>query len=181
MANRTLVAGRGINDSEYPTQARMLGRVYHCPYFTAWCRMMRSKDPVSPAWLRFSVFAKWMHNQDWHNRQIDRYLFGDGKLYGPETCCFLSKDIASAVRSLRLDLKKGIDQPLGLSASKPFRAVVNGRHVGYFESRGAAQRATRSTRRQIILGALADYNNGIQKALMELCLATDSKGLSTRT
>lgn len=178
VVSRSLVAGRGINDSNYTTQAKTGGRVQFCSYFTAWCRIMRSNAPVDPAWLRFSQFSAWMQKQDWEGKQIDRHLFGEGNLYGPDTCCYLSKEVANAVRALKCDQSRGIDKPLSNDAAKPYRAVLNGKHIGYFDSEDAARFALNATRRGIILSSLGDYTTEIQRALMELSFVTNFTRLS---
>lgn len=44
---------------------------------------------VCDEWLKFSNFLKWHQEnyvEGWH---LDKDLLGDGKIYSPETCCFI--------------------------------------------------------------------------------------------
>lgn len=48
-----------------------------------------SEAEVCDGWLKFSNFLKWHQEnyiEGWH---LDKDLLGDGKLYSPETCCFI--------------------------------------------------------------------------------------------
>ena len=43
-------------------------------------------------WLSFMQFRAWMVQQDWEGMDLDKDLLIYGnKLYGPETCCFVSR------------------------------------------------------------------------------------------
>lgn len=111
-----LVCGVGINDADYCIQLmETIGYVggkqkrkltWACPYYRVWknvlvrCYSTRSlaRNPtytecyVSDEWLVFSTFRKWMEQQDWQNRQLDKDLLSPGnKLYGPETCVFVDR------------------------------------------------------------------------------------------
>lgn len=46
---------------------------------------------VCEEWLTFSNFKSWMETQDWEGKELDKDLLGDGTLYSPETCCFITK------------------------------------------------------------------------------------------
>jgi len=47
---------------------------------------------VCADWLTFSVFKKWMENQEWQGSELDKdLLFAGNKIYSPETCVFVSK------------------------------------------------------------------------------------------
>lgn len=50
---------------------------------------------VCKEWLIFSNFKAWMEQQDWEGKELDKDLLGDGKLYSPDTCCFLPLEINS--------------------------------------------------------------------------------------
>ncbi len=48
-----------------------------------------SEAEVCDGWLKFSNFLKWHqanYVEGWH---LDKDLLGNGKLYSPETCCFI--------------------------------------------------------------------------------------------
>ena len=67
----------------------MLARCYsakfqeHCPTYTG-CT-------VAEDWLKFSNFKDWMEKQQWEGKQLDKdILFEGNKVYGPDTCVFVS-------------------------------------------------------------------------------------------
>ena len=96
-----LIQGVGINDADYKVTA------IKCPYYLVWTDMIRRAYDqkytvrmlsyvnviVCDDWIRFSGFRKWMIEQDWEGKTLDKDLIKPGnKVYGPETCCFLSMD-----------------------------------------------------------------------------------------
>lgn len=107
---RSLTYGVGINDADYVVQKneKVDGKkkaVWRCPYYDRWISMLRRcysakfhvKQPtykgckVCDEWLYFSNFHKWMENQDWEGKQLDKDLLLEGnKIYSPDTCVFVS-------------------------------------------------------------------------------------------
>lgn len=108
---RSLVAGVGINDARYVTgYTDENGKKITCPYYATWSGMLERvfspnfhlRQPtylgctVDESWKVFTNFRKWMHQQDWHDKCLDKDLLVLGnKHYGPDTCMFVSKYINS--------------------------------------------------------------------------------------
>lgn len=100
---RSLVVGVGINDADYMVMDRKTG--WLCPFYRKWSSMLRrcySKKThkfqptyigtvVCEDWKLFSNFRRWMVEQDWVDKELDKDLLGDGNLYSPDTCCFINK------------------------------------------------------------------------------------------
>lgn len=99
---RKLVYGVGVNDVETPTRA--------CPHYKLWSRMLERcystalhlRHPtyvgcsVVPEWHHLSVFMRWVEQQDWRGKELDKDLLVPGnKVYGPDTCVFTSKQVNS--------------------------------------------------------------------------------------
>jgi len=57
-----------------------------------------------------------MERQDWEGNQIDKDLLGNGKLYSPDTCCFLPKSVNSFL--VRTSSRNGKGLPVGVYKSK---------------------------------------------------------------
>lgn len=92
------VYGMGVNDADYEVYINGIP----CRYYKRWADMLRRcyvaandekptyKDcTVCDEWLTFSKFKTWMQIQDWEGKELDKDLLGNGKLYSPETCCFI--------------------------------------------------------------------------------------------
>lgn len=94
---RTSLYGIGINDADYVTS--------DCPYYNSFSNMFmrcysgayHKKNPtyidctVAPEWHAFSNFRRWMKNQDWKGKQLDKDIITPGnKEYSPGQCCFVS-------------------------------------------------------------------------------------------
>lgn len=108
------IFGVGINDAEYRQQEKItIGykdnghpiqrKVWTCPFYEKWYGMLRRcysekqlmKDPqyqgcsVCQEWLTFSNFKKWMEQQNWEGKHLDKDLLGKGKVYSPDSCAFI--------------------------------------------------------------------------------------------
>lgn len=169
---RSPVHGVGINDAEYAVRVdgefvyaggkRYRSSHWICPIYSAWSSMLKrcysdkyhAQRPtyrgctVIPDWHRFSVFRQWMLRQDWSGKHLDKdLLFPGNKLYGPETCVFVS----AAVNSFVLDCAASRGKwPIGVnwhSQSGKFRAMCRNpfsnkrEHIGLFSSADEAHRA----------------------------------------
>ena len=109
-----LVYGVGINDLGYRAQAweelpknggkRIRKTVFLCKYYVAWRDMLTrcySKKylerypsyigtSVCSEWLYATAFKKWMEQQDWQGKCLDKDIIAQrSKLYSPETCAFV--------------------------------------------------------------------------------------------
>lgn len=167
--NPRLTYGRGINDADYVTQCKATRKV--CPYFLVWknmlkrayCKIERSRRPsyagadVCAEWLKFSSFKGWMELQDWQGKQLDKDLLVPGnKIYSPETCCFVSREINSFLTD---SLATRGSLPIGVCIHKAtgkfmaqIRAQRNGRkYIGLFDSEQAAHEAWKAEKHKIAI------------------------------
>jgi len=53
-----------------------------------------------------------MIQQDWRNKELDKDLLGDGKLYSPDTCCFVLDKTNNFLREPRVE---GRTLPIGVT------------------------------------------------------------------
>lgn len=114
MTAKKLVHGVGLNDADYAVskeETSVIGGkrkrklIWVCPYYKTWTNMLARcystkwqekyltyrGCSVSTEWLTFSNFKAWMESQDWEGKQLDKDLLFEGnKVYGPETCMFVS-------------------------------------------------------------------------------------------
>ena len=150
-----LVSGVGFNDADYNVVSHnvVCGKRVQvmCPYYRKWKGMLSrcyseawlNKYPtyvgciVCDEWLTFSKFKAWMETQDWEGKQLDKDLLGDGKLYSPETCCFISGGLNKFL-TLRANDRGSL--PVGVSKSDGgFVVKVNHpktgklHYVGYYK------------------------------------------------
>lgn len=112
------VYGVGLNDADYVLQKeetvgyingkRKRKIVGFCPYYRTWENMLKrcysarfqERNPaykdctVSDEWLTFSNFKRWMEKQNWEGKQLDKDLLFEGnKVYGPDTCVFITQTV----------------------------------------------------------------------------------------
>lgn len=102
-----LVCGVGINDLERCVYWKENGKYVICPVYKIWKSMLvRCYDKkfhhrttyqdcsVSPVWLKLSNFERWIDTQNWQGKELDKdILFPGNKVYGPDTCVFVSHDV----------------------------------------------------------------------------------------
>lgn len=174
-AYNKLVCGVGINDSDYKLHRFELidgsyRRIWICPFYQAWRDMLtrcysdnyQSRKPtykgcsVSEKWHVFSNFKEWMESQEWEGLCLDKdLLFHGNKVYGPDTCIFISKALNNFLGDCR---KARGEYPIGVSWHKrtaSFRSdcmnPFTGRKesLGHFESAAMAHEAWRRRKHQL--------------------------------
>jgi len=170
-----LVHGVGVNDLSYRVHVRewvtenggkrIQKTVFLCKYYAAWKNMLErcyskkylESNPsyigtsVCSEWLYAAAFKKWMEQQDWHGKCLDKDIIVPGsKLYSPETCAFVLQATNSFV--IARDASRG-EYPIGVSlykhtgkyqvhCSNPFTGKQE--HLGYFSAPEEAHEAWRS-------------------------------------
>lgn len=115
MKAKRLIYGVGNNNADYVVDKREEAgyvdgkrkrkQVWVCPYYKTWRGVLercysekwQEQKPtyagctVAEDWLTFSNFRKWMVEQDWEGKQIDKDLLFEGnKVYSASTCVFVS-------------------------------------------------------------------------------------------
>lgn len=142
-----LVYGVGVNDADYVVQVKeTVGyidgkqkqkQVWFCPFYKVWAGMLgrcfsetvKAKHPTykdvtcCEEWLLFSNFKRWMGQQDWGGKELDKdIIFPGNKVYSPQTCVFVSQSTNMFV--VASDSARG-EWPLGVywdKETKKFRA-----------------------------------------------------------
>jgi hypothetical protein len=113
---------------------------------------------VCENWKCFQIFAEWFENNNKEGFDLDKdILFKGNKIYSPETCCFIPREINTAF--LKSDMRRG-DFLIGVSKpGKGFRAhlSINGKRVlqGNFKTELEAFKAYK-TAKEIEIKRLAD-------------------------
>ncbi len=174
-----LVCGVGVNDLPYRTQVwewvtknggkRVRESVFVCPYYAAWKNMLQrcySKKllerypsyigtSVCSEWLYATAFKKWMEQQDWHGKCLDKDIIAPrSQLYSPDTCAFVLQATNSFVAR---DASRG-DYPTGVSLVKhtgKYRAHCGNpftekkESLGYFSTPEEAHEAWRKRKHEL--------------------------------
>ena len=191
-----LVYGVGVNDLGYRTQVkewvtenggkRIRKTVFLCKYYTVWKSMLErcyskkyleSKPSyvgtsVCSEWLSATEFKKWMEQQDWQGKCLDKDIIAPGsKLYSPETCAFVLPATNSFVAR---DASRG-EYPTGVSLYKrtgKYRARCNNpftekdEYLGCFSTTEDAHEAWRKRKHELAqLVAATESDSRIVEAL----------------
>ena len=175
-----LVYGVGTNDLgyrvhvwEYVTKnggKRIRETVFRCKFYTAWVSMLQrcyskkylESNPsyigtsVCSEWLYASEFKKWMEQQDWHGKSLDKDIIAPrSKLYSPETCAFVLP--ATNLFVIASDASRG-DCPIGVCLDKrtgKYQALCRNpfsekkEHLGYFLTPEEAHEAWRKRKHEL--------------------------------
>ncbi len=177
---KKLVCGVGVNDLGYRVHVRewvtenggerIWKTVFLCPYYEVWKHMLtrcysekylESKPSyigtsVCGEWVYASEFKKWMEQQDWHGKCLDKDIIAPkSKLYSPESCAFVLKATNSFV--VANDARRG-ECPIGVDLCKPtgkYRTHCNNpftgknEHLGYFSTPEEAHEAWRKRKHEL--------------------------------
>jgi hypothetical protein len=175
-----LVYGVGVNDLGYRVHVRedvtedggkrIQKTVFRCKYYTAWrsmierCYSKKSLESyptyigtsVCSEWLYATAFKKWMEQQDWGSKCLDKDIIVPGsKLYSPDTCAFVLNETNSFV--VARDACRG-DYPIGVHLCKPtgkYHAKCKNpftrkdEHLGYFSTPEEAHEAWRKCKHEL--------------------------------
>ena len=175
-----LVYGVGVNDLGYKIHVReeltknggkrIWKTVFLCKYYVVWRDMLKrcyskkyleSKPSyvgtsVCSEWLSATAFKKWMEQQDWHGKCLDKDIIAPkSKLYSPETCAFVLAATNSFVTAR--DACRG-EYPVGVSlyertgkyrarCENPFTGKKE--HLGYFLTPEDAHEAWRERKHEL--------------------------------
>ena len=130
-----LVWGFGINDADYITNpmVKIEGKWVHlpvCPYYSKWYDMLRrcyseeyqEKHPtykgcsVCEEWKHFNNFKRWMEQQDWEGKDLDKdFLVEGNRTYSPSACIFIPQKVNKFVTTSG---KMRGDHPIGVRLDK---------------------------------------------------------------
>ena len=187
MKKKKLVCGFGVNDADYSIAPRVNGKQQLCPFYTTWTNMLKrcyypieqTKKPtyidcsVVSEWHSLMAFKRWMETLDWRGNELDKDVLCLGnKIYGPDTCCFVSH----AVNSLLTDREAARgNYPQGVYLDKQrqkFHAQIkiNGsaKHLGRFTSPKDAHNAYCKAKSEYIAQhALAQSDPRIRSGLLK--------------
>jgi hypothetical protein len=187
LKKRKLVYGIGINDSDYSVYPKISGMEVICPYYRAWANMIRrcycaklqAKYPtytgcsVVPEWHSFMTFRAWMIEQPWEGNDLDKdILFPGNKVYGPNTCVFISHGLNSFTTesaSARGEWPIGADWhkragKFRASCRNPFTGKQE--HLGLFTCPNEAHEAWRTRKHEHALALAAQQTDPrVAKAL----------------
>ena len=175
-----LIYGVGVNDLGYRTQVweelpknggkRIRETVFLCKYYAAWRNMLErcyskkflERNPsyigtsVCSEWLSASAFRKWMEQQDWNGKCLDKdIIVPKSKLYSPETCAFVLKATNNFVTAS--DASRG-DYPIGVYLHRPTCKYLakcgnpstgEQEHIGLFSTPEDAHEAWRKRKHEL--------------------------------
>ena len=175
-----LTYGVGVNDLGYRVHVqeevtknggkKVRKTVFRCKYYAGWKNMLercysKKSLEISPTyigtrvcseWLSATAFKKWMEQQDWRDKSLDKDIIAPrSKLYSPETCAFVLATTNLFV--IARDASRG-DYPIGVSLYKPtgkYRAncgnLFTGKaeHLGYFSTPEEAHEAWRKRKHEL--------------------------------
>lgn len=153
--------------------------------YRAMCHNSYNRDNVtasiSEEFLIFSKFRDWMNTHNWKNKLLCREIFGmHNYLYSADTCLFVTKEVASAVRYVGQTNNVGC-QPCDYSSGFKARIHENNklRWLGTYKTMDLAQAAYYSAKADSLL-RLANKDDDLLVKRQLFSLAHDYKTESNR-
>lgn len=180
------IRGIGINDADYVVQERFGKERVWCPFYRKWkCMIERAYSSayhklrptyaevtVCEEWHLFSNFKRWMEQQDWKGKQLDKDLLVQGnKVYSPETCVFVTSNINTLLHTKNaITIRK---YPLGVfKFGKRYRSQISHgnypKYLGMFDSAEEAHRAWQSSKIEQICSVIPQQDLRLQIKLWEI-------------
>lgn len=171
-----------INDAGYKVTKMVDGKQTMCPFFRTWrnmkerCNKGSNRNPsyleakVVDDWYAFSNFKSWMETQPWQGNELDKDILGDGKLYGPENCCFVPSWLNLLLvlsDSSRGSCPVGVSyrkRPLNMSRelTNPYQSYIKvgdkKKHLGMFPTAIEAHQAWQSEKVVLMQEAVLRYS-----------------------
>ncbi len=172
-----LVFGVGVNDLGYKTHVyeyvtknggkRSRKCVFICKYYSAWKHMLERcysekylesypsyiGTSVCSEWLYASEFKKWMEQQDWDGKCLDKdIIVPRSKLYSPDTCAFVLQATNNFVIASRGKYPIGVNLDTSTSRYKarcgnPFTGEQE--YLGLFSTTEEAHEAWRRRKHEL--------------------------------
>lgn len=171
-----LVYGVGINDANYVVSKHSHSKqVWVCPFYATWRGVIQRcydtkfqyKHPtyinckVCVNWLIFSKFKSWMEDQDYLHKHIDKDILGGGKLYSPNTCCFVESwlnNLFTGRSTSKSNLPRGVNYHIS-SGKFSARLNINGfrKSLGYFNTPEEAHQVYLQAKRVYVAKKMNGY------------------------
>lgn len=188
-AKYKLVYGVGKNDVPENIYSVIDGKIAMCKVYKCWSNMIgRCYSPnvqrtrqnyigckVDERWHLFSCFSEWMQQQDWRGKDLDKDLIGNGKLYSPENCIFVTHEV-NAFIVLGPAKRKALPVGVSIFRNGKFKAYIRDskkglRHLGYYDTPSEARSAwTRAKVEQAIDLASRQEDPRVAKGLLEFAM-----------
>ena len=167
---RTRLFGVGINDIPNATSG-VFYRYWNNMIRRCYSELFKQKYPTyrdvtcCEEWLTFSNFKRWMEQQDWEGKQLDKdLLVYRNRVYSPETCCFVSKSLNVAIT---YKSHKSSSLPVGVywnKKDKRFQAQmgtdVQARYLGQYLTQQEAHRCWQKAKISAMINLLDNVTDG---------------------
>ena len=175
LRKRTKVCGIGVNDLDHPLSKKEMKSYY------VWASMIRrcydenelKKRPsytgcsVCDEWLLFSNFKQWFDENYVDGYQLDKdIIVSKNKIYSPNTCCFVPKEINSVIK--RVGFRR--DKYIGTTKNyNKYGASISkyGKHIslGYYYNIEDAYSAYKKAKEDYLKELANKYKENISEAV----------------
>lgn len=170
------VFGVGINDTDYVFETREY-KIWRDMLERCYCEKTQTKFPtykgcsVCEEWKIYSNFKKWFHENYIDGWELDKDILCIGnKVYSPQTCCFVPREINSLLRQSSVNGKCGIHK----KENGTYFAIIriNGRctHLRNFNSFEDAKKARDRAFIQKVVNVVDKYKDLLPRRTAEACL-----------
>jgi len=180
MKKKGIVYGVGINDADYV--------VADCLYYRKWKQMLRRcyssnfhiKNPsyigcsICEEWKVFSNFRQWMMSQDWEGKELDKdILFPGNKVYSPDNCVFVSKEVNELFSKKNKHGVRGIDYVKTINRYVLRSSTINSdkkaKYIGSYVTLEEAKKVSDEIRKDYVLSVAQRQNNErVREAILNL-------------
>lgn len=170
------VYGHGINDTEYVFETKDY-KIWRNMLERCYCEKTQKKYPtyigcyVCDDWLLFSNFKKWFSENYIEGFELDKdIILINNKIYSPDTCCFVPREINSLLRKSVVNKNSGIYK----TKSGKYQALISvdkkRRNLGTFNTFNEAKEARDKVFYEKLKNVVGKYEYVLPKHVVESCL-----------
>ena len=185
IGSRKPLRGVGINDAEYMVGMKVDGKTLICPIYARWSAVLSrcydkrytvdlptySKCTIAEEWKTFSNFSRWMEQQDWQGKALDKDILVKGnKCYSPSTAAFVLPSTNALVLDSAAIRGKYLIGVSYCKRTKRYQTLINvkgkGKGLGRFPTEAEAHNVWRLAKsKQLYNAANNEVDVRVQEAL----------------
>ena len=153
--NRGIVCGVGIDDlgqSDLDLFTTWRGMLFRC-YDNKYNKSYKNCE-VCEEWKTLSSFASWYYIHHIDGWQLDKDILGDGKLYSPQTCCFVPSELNMCI--------VGRDAKGATFVKGKWQVSFSQKYIGRFDTKEEAVLAYKKRKGEHILCLLEKYRGQLE-------------------
>lgn len=177
-----LVFGVGLFDSILTTKEEgQAYKIWRHVLMRCYCPAYQKRQKtyigcqVAESWKTYTNFKLWFNENYIEGWELDKDLLGDGKLYSPETCCFLPKCLNLALPKQTSKNRKGVRFNGYSYTAQCADESGNANHLGSYKTKNEALEVYYYFKNKVIANLANKFKDYIKPKVLETLINFDCK------